>query len=288
MIESLLLQTIELILKFSIRKVERNQKVIRILKALGLDKLRDDFDSIYARTLVEYGVDNKSKKLLQIFSEKKVITAFKEQLYNKDNEGEFKKKVEAFLQLGMAYKTIKNLDEEIDQFKSKFNEFTNTTRTPKELEMFNKIMALELSNIERTFDYQVEQYINRIGDELHKELTEKTKYIDLIGEVRKERKDLIEHSESEIKKSKTERNVRVYKSYNVEEKYEEIKYDPIDTFITPWLNNDNKNFLLLLGEYGTGKTTLCKHIVCELIKNLLESRETNNIYDEKFRIPILF
>ena len=113
MIEAILLKAIEQIIKLSTRRVGRSQKVIRILKTLRLDKLKDDFDSIYARTLVEYGVDNKPKTLLQIFSEKEVITAFKEQLYNKDNEDEFNKLVKVFLRYGMAYKTIKNLDEEI-------------------------------------------------------------------------------------------------------------------------------------------------------------------------------
>ena len=41
-------------------------------------------------------------------------------------------------------------------------------------------------------------------------------------------------------------------------------FDPIDKFINQWLADSNQNFLAILGEYGTGKTTLGSYIAHEL------------------------
>jgi len=41
-------------------------------------------------------------------------------------------------------------------------------------------------------------------------------------------------------------------------------FDPIDAYVTKWINNDTKNHLSILGEYGTGKTTFCRKFAHDL------------------------
>lgn len=55
---------------------------------------------------------------------------------------------------------------------------------------------------------------------------------------------------------------------------------PIDTFLDKWLKDKSQNHLSILGEYGTGKTTLCRYYAATLAKRHLDDPVSN-------RIPIL-
>lgn len=41
-------------------------------------------------------------------------------------------------------------------------------------------------------------------------------------------------------------------------------FDPVDTYVTSWINDKEKNHLSILGEYGTGKTTFCRKFAHDL------------------------
>jgi len=53
---------------------------------------------------------------------------------------------------------------------------------------------------------------------------------------------------------------------------------PIDSYIRSWLSQENREQLIILGEYGTGKSSLCKKLSCSFSKE----------YKIGARIPILF
>ena len=111
-----------------------------------------------------------------------------------------------------------------------FREFTNTSRNPKELEMFNELNNMKLQNIKmleqqqdllelhrkKSFDYQIEQYLIRIRDDFQKEFLDKNWYVDLNGETRKERSV---RKESE--------NIEDKKEIPKEEKYTTVSYSPM-------------------------------------------------------------
>jgi Leucine-rich repeat (LRR) protein len=278
MLDRLLIEAIKLIVKLSVTKLERNQKVINILNRLGIDRLKEDFDSVYIHALVEFAVDGKPLILLEVLAEKEVITAFKKQLYDKKQIREFNSTIKAYLMLGRAKSTIDNLDKELKQFRQIFLEITNKTRTPKELEIYNKILSLEQSNLEQSYEYQVEQYLNRKKDELNLELNKKIKYVDLNGEVRVEKNEIIVI---------TKDGNTIYIEEPIVQKDIKDIYHPIDVFINKWINNSSKKFLLILGEYGTGKSTLCKHVVSELMENLY-NKSSRVINDSSKRTPLLF
>jgi WD40 repeat protein len=42
-------------------------------------------------------------------------------------------------------------------------------------------------------------------------------------------------------------------------------YDPVDTVLDEWLDEEGKNQITILGDYGTGKTWLCLHYAAKLI-----------------------
>ncbi|MGD2249117.1 MAG: NACHT domain-containing protein [Candidatus Methanofastidiosia archaeon] len=41
-------------------------------------------------------------------------------------------------------------------------------------------------------------------------------------------------------------------------------FDPIDAYVSEWIDDDKKNHLSILGEYGTGKTTFCRKFTHDL------------------------
>jgi hypothetical protein len=84
---------IESLAKWTGKKLERNHKVLKLLKALGLGALEDNFDSIYNHTLVEYAVDANPMELTLLFAAKDVEEAFQRDLYKTDRAG-FEKTLE--------------------------------------------------------------------------------------------------------------------------------------------------------------------------------------------------
>ena len=82
---SLLLKIIPFIIKLAIRSIEKNEKIKRILHKFDLIELKTDFDSIYCRALVEYGVEKYPPQFCRLFGEKEVINAFRDELYENNN-----------------------------------------------------------------------------------------------------------------------------------------------------------------------------------------------------------
>jgi len=84
---------IKFLIKWSGKKLERNHKVLKLLKILRLGELKDTFDSIYVHALVEYAVDANPLELTLLFATKKVKQTFEKDLY-KNQQEEFEKVLE--------------------------------------------------------------------------------------------------------------------------------------------------------------------------------------------------
>jgi len=60
-----------------------------------------------------------------------------------------------------------------------------------------------------------------------------------------------------------------------------MEYTPIDKYVSDWLKSPGRNVLVVLGEYGTGKTTLCAKLARDAANDILDGRRPNA------RLPIL-
>ena len=74
------------IIKYSTKRVgerlERNHKILKILKGTPFFQLKEDFDSIYAHTLVEYGIEKTPSELVVLFALEEVKQALYDELCN--------------------------------------------------------------------------------------------------------------------------------------------------------------------------------------------------------------
>lgn len=254
------------LIQLSQQRLERNYIVLKVLKKMKLTDLKPDFESIYTHALVKYGANKQPIELIYLFSLEIVQQAFKDELYAK-MQNEFRNTLNAAIDTnpaqiqGLKYLNF-SLDNEISEFLAIYEELREQTKTPKELELFNRIRKLELQNLEllehtkqKSFEHQTRKYLKRLESDFYKTYIAENKYVDLIGET-------YEKNNTQLSKQ---------------------TYDPIDAFLTEWLINDNQNFLAILGEYGTGKTTLCRYIAYKL-----SSQNDSKLGDPKKRIPFLF
>ena len=138
-------------------KAIRSEAVIKILKKLGLDPTHppEDFDGIYAYSLVEYGIDKngkaKDEEVLELFRLQEVREAFKQAFYsgNKTTLDEAVERVvnleelDDWNTLGKSIK-LKNIDilQELEEFRQVFNQLVEKSQTPADRKLEQKIDEL--------------------------------------------------------------------------------------------------------------------------------------------------
>lgn len=185
---------IESLAKWTGKKLERNHKVLKLLKALGLGALEDKFDSIYNHTLVEYAVDANPIELTLLFAAKDVKKAFQQGLC-KDDHTELEKTLEKQLHsnkklsiLTHIYKNAKDLKPEIEGFRNLFDYFSMQAANPLMLRKYNEDKKFQMEMLaekeRKSFDFQVEQYLKRLKEDFQKDFLDKNHYIDLNAEIR--------------------------------------------------------------------------------------------------------
>ena len=294
MFDSILLKLVELIIKYSFKTLERNYKILKLLDNRNLLNLQEkpEFDFVYSRTLVEYGMDKKPLELLYLFALKDVKEASYNELYN-NKTGAFLREIDSQLHTNQDKKLqplknifqAKDLPNEIEDFKQNFEYITNQTATPFQLRKYNEDQQFQMkvleTNYKNSFDYKIDKYKKHLVNSFNKEYIKKELYVNLNGITkipRKLRFPAKKIEEGEIKG----------KSFIDLDATEEKDYDPIDSYLDIWIADDKKNFLIILGEYGTGKTTLCQYIAYNLAKSNLENSNSTKILDPEKRIPIIF
>jgi hypothetical protein len=298
-VESVILAIAQKIVEFLSRKAgktgERKQRVLKLLRFLRLGELKKDVESVYAHALVEYAVDANPVELTRLFAQKKVQQAFQTELY-KNKEKEFAKTLEEILNSGKIplvqhiYKSAADLKPEIEKFRNFYENFARQSADAFALMQYNEMQRFMMQTWEdkekKSFQYQVEQYLNRLKNKFQKEFLDKNHYIDLNGEIRKEipKKEVPEERQKEREGLKEKAGAEPKEGVD----YESISYKPLDTFIHEWLRNDTANFLVIMGEYGTGKTTFLRHLSHRLACCHLEPATNCKAPDEKCRIPLYF
>ena len=166
---------IESLAKWTGKKLERNHKVLKLLKAIGIGALEDKFDSIYNHTLVEYAVDANPIELTLLFAAKDVKKAFQQGLC-KDDHAELEKALEKQLHsnkklslLTHIYKNAKDLEPEIKSFCDLYKYFTLQVANPLLLRKYNEDKKFQVEMMaekeRKSFDFQAEQYLQRLKND---------------------------------------------------------------------------------------------------------------------------
>jgi uncharacterized protein YjbI with pentapeptide repeats/energy-coupling factor transporter ATP-binding protein EcfA2 len=298
-VESVILTIAQKIVEFLSRKAgntgERKQRVLKLLRFLRLGELKKDVESVYAHALVEYAVDANPTELTLLFAQKSVQQAFQTELY-KNKKKEFAETLEEILNSGNIplvqhiYKSADDLKPEIDKFRNYYKNFARQSADAFALMQYNEMQRFMMQTWEdkekKSFQYQVEQYLNRLKNKFQKEFLDKNHYIDLNGEIRKEipKKEVLEERQKEREGLKEKEDAEPKEGVD----YKSKVYKPLDTFIHEWLRNDTANFLVIMGEYGTGKTTFLQHLSHQLACCHLEPATNCKAPDEKCRIPLYF
>jgi predicted NACHT family NTPase len=118
-------------------KFQRSETVIKLLKKFNLDPEHPlpDFSSVYAYTLVEYGI-GKPKPILELFREDEIKQAFR-QAFDRNSPAIFLKQGEDFLDAYALGDEIKDLGIDIRRefaaFSAVFIAVTKRSRNPKEV-----------------------------------------------------------------------------------------------------------------------------------------------------------
>ena len=137
-----------------IKKFQRNERIIQILKQYNLDPEHPpkDFNGIYVYALVEYGL-GKPKSLLKLFRQEEIKTAFRKAL-DADNPTILLSSVDSFVDAHKISDDIKDLDidikRELAAFAAIFIEVAKKTRNPAEVLTNQEINSLH----QRVIDLQ--------------------------------------------------------------------------------------------------------------------------------------
>ncbi|TKJ36581.1 hypothetical protein CEE37_14980 [candidate division LCP-89 bacterium B3_LCP] len=115
------------------RGLERNYRIIKIFEEIEINVLKPDFESVYAYTLVSYGVDKDPTELVKLFALKDVAAAFKAEFYMKE-EGALRRTLDHNLTTNPDVRELKNhqfsIDDEINLFYAEFEKTTTSTAAP--------------------------------------------------------------------------------------------------------------------------------------------------------------
>lgn len=276
---------IEFLMKKSVRHLERNHKLLKMLENLGIFELKSDFDSIYTHALAEFCIDS-PKETVILFASNAVKKAFRDYFYSPDNELSVVVE-ESFRQfqingdsphLKSVYTSAESFLPDIKKLRQSFEHFSLQSSKPAAVKRFNELNRLILRMIDdqqkKSFDFQAERYVLRLRDEFQKEFLENNLYIELNGETR------IKKKRGNLQNLNTEASFDDEGKEKLNNTYDIIPHVPLDSFICNWIKEKGQSLMIILGAYGTGKTTFCRYIAHQFAKNALKN--PNN------RLPLYF
>lgn len=127
-------------------RLGRSERLIRALRKPGIEHLTDnvDFDTVYAYTLVHYGID-KPSQALEIFQDDWVRNSFRAWFYHDDSQGlkaEIDNIIERNLEAGNARYARIDARAELDEFTNTFRGIVHDSRTPAEADDHDLIREL--------------------------------------------------------------------------------------------------------------------------------------------------
>ncbi len=266
-----------LIAKPAIKKLKKslseNHAVVKVLNDVGIDMLSNTFDSLYIHAYIKFCINQDSGFLRSFFIEPFIVEQVRAYISNPINS--------SFLKAVRCHDTYieynsENKDDEIitalEEIHTQYKFYLSKVSTPLEMRQYDFMIQLTKDSIEKSFDYQIEKKLEIDYAKFHNKFIKDNKYIDLNARTMKPKKNLVD-----LKPDAKD-----------EEKYDIVNYDPVYKYINNWLNNNSSNFLIIMGEYGTGKTTLCDYIKYNLTCKLLDKKCDLKVEDNNNRIPMIF
>lgn len=283
-LESILKELIKIIINPLLDSFKKNYTLLNYLSQFKKLELKNgDFDSIYVHTLIEFSTQNNNSKIVEFFASSDIVNSYKKGIYL--NNERFK------IILDDNLHTLKILElkkyEFLDEFMPIVNNFTEIfesitiqSSSPLLLKIFNEqkktFKTILEENYKKSVPYQISEYLKRIIFEYNSAFNKEELYIDIIGETRTERKTFNKKYGLLTLEEISELEKKEARPFFIKK-----KFDPIDIYVDDWLNSKSSNILVILGEYGTGKTTLCRHLFAKYGNLFLR----NNF---NYKIPFLF
>jgi len=274
------------------RRMEANLTTAKIIRSIGLFPLKNSFQSIYLYALMEYS-KSKDKGWVSLLSLPEVVNAFKESLKNENliaAAQEAKKALKNNHHEALELKILSfdqdptqaQIAAEIDDFSICFRKYVDDLKTPAQLQYERKMEK-------KSYPYQIQQYYqNRLDDWAEFE-ENKGPYIHSNAEKRRFKLD--EHKERMLAAAKAKRagKEEAAKEEMTEEEKQKSLYEvtstaAMDDFFVEWLQNSSSNLLIIMGEYGTGKTTFTRYMCQQLSLQLLGEADAES---EEVNIPLL-
>ena len=121
----------------------KNEKIINTLKKCGISlNPENEFESIYAHSLVKYSTEIKNKDFADFFAEKEIWEAFKMKHLN--NYDEYRNRINTYLNIGderfmkirsAGYRKVEDLTNEIERFSKIFDETIKEAMRPSEVKL---------------------------------------------------------------------------------------------------------------------------------------------------------
>ncbi|MBK8565247.1 MAG: leucine-rich repeat domain-containing protein [Saprospiraceae bacterium] len=284
-------QVVQTITELAVTKgweaLQKSHKVLSILKKLKLVNLAEDFGVVYVHALAEYGAEKEPKELVQLFA----LPTVREALENDHRSGSstFTAEVEHQLHtspqltaLKPHYPHVQSLLSEIKEFKDTVEYVQMQAANPFALKQYNEVKKSLDQLLEEkhrnSFEGQVERYLDKQIVAFEQKYLEGGKYVDLNG--KKNVPYIAFDSGGFVKRPNEDIN------FDYEVLDAELLFCPLDNFIKDWLRDSTSRLLVIMGEYGTGKTTFASHLTHQLGCQYRGKGSTGTITDEKQRIPL--
>ena len=273
------------------RRMEANLTAAKIFKSIGMFPQKNDFKYIYLHALLQYS-KTKDKGWVRLLSLPEVVEAYRASLKNENLMAAAQQAKKALktnryevLDLKILFydqnPSQAQIAAEIDAFSVCFRKYVDDLKTPAQI-------AYERKMEKKSYPYQIQQYYqNRLDDWAEFE-ENKGPYIHSHAEKRRFKLD--EHKARMLAAAKAKKEAKggtAKKEMTEEEKrkalYEVTSTAAMDDFFAEWLQDSSANLLIIMGEYGTGKTTFTRYMCQQLSLQLLGKADAES---EEVNIPL--
>lgn len=288
------------------KRVQTDYRFVLFLKRnelpLSLEE-NESFENLYLHTLVQYGLECDKPETVKLFALQTITEAFKNNVYHNEEEN-LLRELEGQLHINRELSNLKQAFPSFKHFLPYFNEFkeifeTRTTenQTPAALRTYNQLLKmqeqlidLQEENFKKSFDYQIDRYLSTFGDSFKSNFIDSRRYVPVKTEV----SVLAGITETGIPFGKRVWGGQSSISFEIEKQadiHEEVKFLQTTKVLafrpfSEWLSSPMQNLLVIVGEYGTGKTTFSKFLTYNLGTQYLNSDIDKREANSKIRIPL--
>ncbi|MDW3645522.1 MAG: NACHT domain-containing protein [Bacteroidia bacterium] len=293
---------IDFVISKTFKAASKQIRFVKFIQKLGLpvEMNKESFDSVYIHSLLDMDIMWEEPKIMLLFADKDVRLFFERNYRLAQHEGNtqfdqeqftnwlfihFTTSNERFGGIPFKYHNEEALKKLIESFTIKFQEKVDNSLSPGMLKLYNEltrqnkqIADLLDQNRKNTFDYQIQEQLAYSRERFQEKYIDTDHYIPIAGHKRKYK---------DFEKITKQKALSKEVSENDLKPFEKKIYEPIDSFVSNWIDNSEENILVILGEYGTGKTTFSEYLTHQLAHNHLEIDRENQIF-QCYKQPIPF